>query len=654
MHAASAMRGGSRASSSFDGPSIVTFPWGFVRRKKLGPLIRAADAAMSARQWPVAADLYAQVLEAQPALWHLRVQRGHALKELGQINAAIDEYLVSAQGNPDAADPRMHLGHLYRLQGDAVASEENYRLALLADPNCDASRHLQTATTTSSPQATQQFIDPGHRPTVFWEVGRNDVGSVATTQFDEESCWFEELGRQAQFVAVRFDPARGCFVHAKDGSDLIDGKQAGGSHASSIYVTSMLGESDPMDTARALSAAQLSLRASVVGVQRTFSSAASRRAHLIRSNSSLLLVSQDVAAQLRADAWRHRRSGVATVVIRAVDRPVRRFQPERTFGPVDPADNTPGILLFGWPADATDHEAWRDQLARLSTHFGHCIAFAAEAASEADLASRCDPPPPARAVIGRREAWLALEAPGTAGLLLPPGIGSNDLWAIRATDAGVRVFADGGDERTPHSIGGSAIFNGRSDECDVSRRWFAASAQPMFPEVTFAAWLPSLMDIVDHAELRLQPALVLASVRFGVLYRFASGPDCEATLDASFLLAGSGWHRLDGAYPAGGTDARIRIVVAAHQQIACRLLVGVSHPISGAEQPPHWQQAMGRSQSPRADGFAIVDIDLPANQLDARFGTNGWNIRGMVFHPIEQDHFWFEFLDRASRGVESL
>ncbi len=646
------MHGGSPASISSDGRSIVTFSWGFVRRKKVGPLIRAADAAMSARHWPVAADLYAQVLEVQPALWHLRVQRGHALKELGQFDAAIAEYRAAAEADPGAADPWLHLGHLNHLRGDQEAATEDYRRALLADPNCDALRHLPSAAATGATHAIQRFSDTGRRPIVFWDVGYGGAPSQAAMRFDEESGWFEELGRQAQSVPVRFDPARGSFVSADAANEPIDSPPDERSDASSIYVTSLLANRDPIDTARALSAAQLSLKAAIVGVLRTSTAETSQSALLVRSSSSLLLASRDVAAQLRADAWRHRRTNGAADPVLGVGRPVRSYHPESMSRPTPAAGAKPGKLLFGWPADAAARDALRDRLTRLSPHFERCIAFAAEASFEADLAASGELPPTASTVIGRREAWLALEAPDTAGLLLPPGIESSDLWAIRAADAGVGVFTDGTDDRVLTAIGGTAVVDERFDEDVVGHRLRVGLAQAMFPPITFEAWLKGLADVVDHAALSLQPTPIRASVRFGLLYGFRPGP-CPATSDAAFLLAGS-WRLRDGACPVGGPDARIRILVAAHQQITCQLLVGPSEPVPGADGLPQWQQVTACVGPARADGFALVDFALPADHLDERFGNDCWEIRGMVFYPTEHDRHWFEFLDRASRGVECM
>ncbi len=641
------MHGGSRASTSSDGRALVTFAWSFVRRKKLGPLIRAADAAMAARQWLVAAELYAQVLEARPALWHLRVQRGHALKELGHSDAAIAEYRTAAEVDQTAADPWLYLGHVFRLKGDRETAARYYRRALQADPNCAAAHHLDA--TGSSNLAVQQFVDSGKRPVVYWDVATLGPAAPAASDFDEEARWFEELGRQTGSVLLHFDATRGRFIRVDDTDDPVDHVQGDLTDVSAIFVTSLLSRRNRLEAASVLSAAQLSLRAAIVGVQRNEAATSAPAARIARQLSGLLLASQDVAGCLRSDGWRHQRADGSTVPIAGVDQPMRAFATEPSSGSLPVVEGKPGNLLFGWPAETVARAALKVRLARLAPCFDHCIAFAAEVSSMADHPA--DDQLPAHAeTFDRSQAWHALAAPETSGVLLPLGMGSADLWAIRAADSGIHVFVEASDARVLTAIGGAAIIDSRGDGSPVGHRLRAARSQPTVPPISLNPWVTSLQDVVAHAAHQLKPAHIGSSVHFGVLYGFDSSRHQPPAFDAGFLLAGA-WDRTEmGVRPGDAANAKIRIVVATSAEITCQLLV--SDPATTADRPFQWQQVKGRAKSIGADGFSIVDLELPMIELHGQFGAPGWEIRGMVFYPTSLDHHWFEFLDRASRGIE--
>jgi tetratricopeptide (TPR) repeat protein len=101
--------------------------------------IARADAARDHRRWPEAANLYAEVLVREPALWPIWVQLGHARKESGDMPAAEAAYLVALRLAPDSSDTFLQLGHLLKITDRAVPAALAYLQSLDMDPeNADA------------------------------------------------------------------------------------------------------------------------------------------------------------------------------------------------------------------------------------------------------------------------------------------------------------------------------------------------------------------------------------------------------------------------------------------------------------------------------------------------------------------------------------
>ena len=63
------------------------------------------------------------------------VQLGHALKEAGRIDAALNVYRRSATLDPSNADTHLQLGHAFKLQGRMAEAEASYARALALDPD---------------------------------------------------------------------------------------------------------------------------------------------------------------------------------------------------------------------------------------------------------------------------------------------------------------------------------------------------------------------------------------------------------------------------------------------------------------------------------------------------------------------------------------
>jgi glycosyltransferase involved in cell wall biosynthesis len=110
-------------------------------------LVAQADRHRDAKNWTEAARDYGAALEHDADMAHIWVQRGHALKEMGQREDAERAYLKALSLLPDAADTHLQLGHLTKIMGRMQDSAGYYLHCLELDPaHPDALRELQTVT----------------------------------------------------------------------------------------------------------------------------------------------------------------------------------------------------------------------------------------------------------------------------------------------------------------------------------------------------------------------------------------------------------------------------------------------------------------------------------------------------------------------------
>jgi GT2 family glycosyltransferase len=104
-------------------------------------VIAVADRARDARQWELAAQLYREALDMNSCNSAFWVQYGHALKESGELRDS--EKLAQAEYafrralslDPGAADPRLQLAQVLRLQGKTNDAEASYLCAFALDPS---------------------------------------------------------------------------------------------------------------------------------------------------------------------------------------------------------------------------------------------------------------------------------------------------------------------------------------------------------------------------------------------------------------------------------------------------------------------------------------------------------------------------------------
>ena len=106
----------------------------FLRRRRFRITAGQAEAAMACGDWQRAAVGFAQALTLMPQRSDLRVQYGHALKELGQSTLALEQYALAK----DQDDAVYHFVSLNAQNGDMEAASKALVDLLHRSPNADA------------------------------------------------------------------------------------------------------------------------------------------------------------------------------------------------------------------------------------------------------------------------------------------------------------------------------------------------------------------------------------------------------------------------------------------------------------------------------------------------------------------------------------
>jgi ADP-heptose:LPS heptosyltransferase len=104
-------------------------------RRIIAFLVSRADAARDDKRFKEAAVLYGEALSLAPTRAGIHIQRGHMLKEIGQLPAAEAHYLAALRLRPADADLRFQLGHFYKVAGRIDEAKAAYEAAVDIKPN---------------------------------------------------------------------------------------------------------------------------------------------------------------------------------------------------------------------------------------------------------------------------------------------------------------------------------------------------------------------------------------------------------------------------------------------------------------------------------------------------------------------------------------
>jgi glycosyltransferase involved in cell wall biosynthesis len=103
------------------------------------------DRLRDDRRWAEAASSYAAYLEIHADDWPIWVQRGHCLKEAGDVTGGLAAYHQALIHAPNDSDLHLQIGHALKLLGQPEEAIKAYRAALALDAqNGDAQTEITT------------------------------------------------------------------------------------------------------------------------------------------------------------------------------------------------------------------------------------------------------------------------------------------------------------------------------------------------------------------------------------------------------------------------------------------------------------------------------------------------------------------------------
>jgi tetratricopeptide (TPR) repeat protein len=141
-----------------------------MRRRSTSPrssrLLRRARAAARRRRWREAAALYQQLLERDAADGRSSIQMAHALKENGEIEAALSAYREAVDRDPLFADAHLELGFALLRFGDQDQARTALANAFKLDPSLADAKRALAALAVDEAMAEQilhtAWFDPQH------------------------------------------------------------------------------------------------------------------------------------------------------------------------------------------------------------------------------------------------------------------------------------------------------------------------------------------------------------------------------------------------------------------------------------------------------------------------------------------------------------
>lgn len=138
-------------------------------------ILDEANLARENRDWTGAARGYREALSRDPALAHIWVQLGHALKEEAEYPEAEAAYRRAAELKPAWGEPHLHIGHVRKELGDRGGAGRSYLTAARLDPRSgDALGELHRLAgggSDLSAQALLAILEPALRGTPGLDLG---------------------------------------------------------------------------------------------------------------------------------------------------------------------------------------------------------------------------------------------------------------------------------------------------------------------------------------------------------------------------------------------------------------------------------------------------------------------------------------------------
>jgi tetratricopeptide (TPR) repeat protein len=137
-------RGRKAHSAALDcGSSVRSVRIPLLTSRSSAAALRRGLQARNRHDWPTAAREYKAYLGEQFYDFGIWVQLGHALKEAGQLDEAMDAYATALRLDSKDADLMLSLGHLHKLMGHPVSAIFFYRRSAGLDGNQHATLELE-------------------------------------------------------------------------------------------------------------------------------------------------------------------------------------------------------------------------------------------------------------------------------------------------------------------------------------------------------------------------------------------------------------------------------------------------------------------------------------------------------------------------------
>ncbi len=207
-------------------------------------LRRLGDQSRDGKRWYEAAAHYAAYLGKVPDDWPIWVQRGHCLKEDGDIEGGLASYRRALELAPEDSDLRLQIGHALKLLGCLKEALQSYQKAIFLDPNNqDAEREisiLETALITpkaerissAAPRCTRlmfdvsdliQYMREWRVPSGIQRVQLNII-YFALTAYAEQAksivVYFDQVG--SRWIPIEADLFLALHNAAESGDELLE------------------------------------------------------------------------------------------------------------------------------------------------------------------------------------------------------------------------------------------------------------------------------------------------------------------------------------------------------------------------------------------------------------------------------------------------